>query len=243
MIIPGWQAPSHIHCASTLRVGGVSQAPYHALNLGTHVGDYSEDVAVNRQRLKEALNLPSDPLWLNQIHSHTVLDLDGTIDSVDADAVMSRQVGVVCTVMTADCLPVLFTNRKGTAIAATHAGWRGLCDGILEQTVTAMQRESDDEILAWLGPAIGALEFEVGAEVRQQFIDQQSQTESCFIASKNTGKWLADIYQLARTRLATVGVTQVTGGDRCTYTESESFYSYRREGITGRMASLIWMTN
>lgn len=240
IIKPQWDAPSHIHGASSTRQKGIGKAPYDGLNLGAHVGDVLPQVEANRASLKIELQLPTDPLWLNQVHSNVVLDLDGEIASIDADAVITRQKGTVCTIMTADCLPVLLTDKKGSVVAAAHAGWRGLCDGILEKTVTSMQVEPSD-ILAWLGPAISQQWFEVGEEVRQQFIDQHAATSVGFIPSPNQGKWMADIYQLATIRLNLAGVVQVMGGKYCTYSDPEQFFSYRRDGVTGRMASLIWM--
>ncbi|HIQ07899.1 MAG TPA: peptidoglycan editing factor PgeF [Thiotrichaceae bacterium] len=240
IIQPNWAVSSAIHAASTTRIGGQSQAPYNGLNLGAHVGDRVQDVTANRDLLSTELSLPNQPLWLNQIHSDIVLDLPSTVDSVDADAVVTHQKNQICLVMTADCLPVLLTDQKGIVVAAVHAGWRGLCDGILERTVEVMQVENH-EIHAWLGPAISQQCFEVGEEVRQQFVAQHAESNACFIASSNPGKWMADIYQLARIRLQSQGVIHITGGDYCTFSDAEMFYSYRRDGVTGRMASLIWI--
>ncbi|MBT9540340.1 peptidoglycan editing factor PgeF [Thiobacillus sp.] len=235
MIVPDWPAPPHVKSRMTTREGGVSGAPWTAFNLGDHVGDDMAHVAANRARLRQ--QLPSEPGWLKQIHSAKVVEAGAGVP--EADASFTRQAGSVSVVLTADCLPVLFCDRAGSVVAAAHAGWRGLADGVLEATVAAMQVPSG-EILAWMGAAIGPQVFEVGDEVRQAFVARHPEAAHAFIPHA-PGKWLADIYQLARIRLNHVGVQAVYGGGRCTYTETDSFFSYRRDGVTGRMASLIWL--
>lgn len=238
-IIPDWPAPARVSALVTTRAGGVSMAPYAGLNLGDHVGDDPARVARNRAILRASL--PAEPVWLRQVHGIAVLDADSGVAASEADACVARQTGSVCAVLTADCLPVLFCDRDGSVVAAAHAGWRGLLGGMLEATVAAMQLPPD-RIMAWLGPAIGAQAFEVGAEVRDAFVNAQAQTGAAFVARMGN-KWLADIYALARLRLQRIGVDQVYGGGACTYSEAERFYSYRREGATGRMASLVWLEN
>ncbi|MDO9007306.1 MAG: peptidoglycan editing factor PgeF [Thiobacillus sp.] len=235
MIVPDWPAPPHVKSLMTTRESGVSQAPWASLNLGDHVGDDPAHVAANRAHLRRAL--PSEPGWLKQVHGTSVVEVGLNVH--EADAAFSRQAGTVCAVLTADCLPVLFCDRVGSVVAAAHAGWRGLADGVLEATVAAMQVPPGD-ILAWMGAAIGPQAFEVGEEVRQVFVAQHPQATAAFVQHV-PGKWLADIYQLARIRLNHGGVSAVYGGGRCTFTETDHFFSYRRDGVTGRMASLIWL--
>lgn len=239
-IAPNWPAPENVKACSTTREGGVSNAPYDSLNLGLHVEDDESLVLQNRAILKKELCLPSEPIWLDQVHSATVVDADVQGQVVcKADSSVAHDKGTVCLVMTADCLPVLFCNREGTVVAAAHAGWRGLCDGILEETIQTMNCDPK-QLVAWMGPAIGPKAFEVGAEVREAFIQKHKMTEKAFEPSINTGKWMTDIYVLARMRLAASGVTNVYGGGLCTYSNEQDFFSYRRDGVTGRMASLIW---
>jgi len=237
MILPDWPAPVRVKGLMTTRAGGVSQAPWAGLNLGDHVGDDPERVAANRARLRQ--HLPAEPGWLKQVHSARVVEL-GREPNPEADAAFTRQPVQVCAVLTADCLPVLFCDRAGSVVAAAHAGWRGLVGGVLEATVAAMQ-VPPDEVLAWMGAAIGPQAFEVGDEVRQAFVAQHAAASGAFVPQPTPGKWLADIYQLARIRLEHAGVQAIYGGGRCTYQEAETFYSYRRDGVTGRMASLIWL--
>lgn len=239
LLQPDWPAPASVSAWVTTRLGGVSAAPYDSLNLGQHVDDDPAAVAENRQRLQVALALPQSPRWLEQVHSAYVLNADSLDGVCRGDAALSQTPGTVCVVMTADCLPVLFCNRNGTEVAAAHAGWRGLADGILENSIKQM-RSAPADILAWLGPAIGPEAFEVGDEVREAFIKQQPETESAFKAN-DRGRWLADLYALARCRLKSVGVEAIYGGEHCTFTDREHFYSYRRDQCTGRMASLIWI--
>ena len=237
-ICPDWPAPARVRALSTTRVGGVSVAPYDSLNLGTHVGDDLAAVETNRARLRSVL--PGEPGWLNQVHGTAVIDAAACIGVPDADAAVSCSSGVVCTVMTADCLPLLMCDRAGTVVAAVHAGWRGLQGGVVEAGVAAM-KVAPSEILAWLGPAIGPQAFEVGSEVRAAFMAVDRQAEDAYRPAEAPAKWLADLYLLARQRLAALGVAGIYGGDRCTFSESDCFFSYRRDGATGRMASLIWL--
>ncbi len=235
MLQPDWPAPRSVKSLTTCRTGGVSGVPWASFNLGDHVGDEPVHVAANRAHLRR--QLPAEPEWLQQVHSATVVEA-GT-GPAEADAAFTRKPATVCAVLTADCLPVLFCDRAGSVVAAAHAGWRGLAGGVLEATVAAM-RVPPGEVLAWLGAAIGPQAFEVGDEVRQAFVARHPQAAEAFLP-RTPGKWLADIYVLARIRLAHAGVQAVYGGGRCTYTEADTFFSYRRDGITGRMASLIWL--
>lgn len=236
---PDWPAPVAVQAVATTRSGGVSIAPFDSLNLGDHVGDEPVAVAHNRQLVTELLQLPSTPFWLQQVHGVKVARQDVDNLGCPADASVAFNTNEVCVVMTADCLPVLFCDRAGTRVAAAHAGWRGLCDGVLEETVHTLGCDPA-EILAWLGPAIGSQAFEVGEEVRAAFMAGDKQAAAAFQPTAN-GKWLADIYQLGRQRLIASGVTAIYGGGLCTYTQSDLFFSFRRDKQTGRMASLIWL--
>lgn len=241
LIFPQWPQPVSVRSCSTTRHGGVSLPPYDSFNLGSHVGDSPVNVEHNRQKLIELAELPRVPHWLEQVHSTRVIRLTDSISRIpvaEADAAYTNQSGLVCAVMTADCLPVLFCNRAGNEVAAAHAGWRGLCGGILENTLAEFSTPTAD-IFAWLGPAIGPAMFEVGEEVRQAFIDVDFHAAEAFVPRGE--KFLADIYQLARLRLRACGVTHIYGGEFCTASDVSSFYSYRREGSTGRLASLIWI--
>jgi len=253
VIRPEWpDLPPTVGAVSTTRLGGVSHSPYDdglgkgggGLNLGLHVGDDPLAVAENRKRL--ATLLPSEPVWLDQVHGTTVVDAAEARGLPQADASFSTEPGLVCAIMTADCLPVLLCDRQGAVVGAAHAGWRGLAAGVLENTVAAMRAVGDAHISAWLGPAIGPHRFEVGKDVREAFADLDPEADAAFRAkdgpSGQSGKFLADLYQLARIKLAREGVTQVYGGGRCTHDEA-MFYSYRRDRTTGRMASLIWICN
>ncbi|MGR4976584.1 peptidoglycan editing factor PgeF [Pseudomonas sp. LARHCG127] len=235
-LIPDWPAPARVKACVTTREGGASLAPFDSLNLGDHVGDDPTAVAENRRRLTDPFAIT--PAWLQQVHGIVVVEADPT-QVATADASWTATPGIACTAMTADCLPVLFCNRAGTRVAAAHAGWRGLANGVLEATLDSLAVPAD-EILAWLGPAIGPQAFEVGPEVREAFIAQLPQAAQAFVASPNAGKCLADIYALARLRLAARGVTAVYGGGLCTVTDPR-FFSYRRNPRTGRFASLIWI--
>lgn len=240
VITPAWPAPANVLAKQTTRHGGTSSAPYASLNLGLHVGDDATVVEANRDALCAALNLPTTPVWLEQVHGTQVLMLPNHSLNKIADAVVSRTPGQVCAVMSADCLPVLFCDKAGTVVAAAHAGWRGLAAGVLEATLAAMAVDPA-QVLVWLGPAIGPRHFEVGGEVQRAFIASTPHAESAFIPSGVPDKWLADLYQLARIRLQAAGVADCYGGSYCTYSEPEQFFSYRREQKTGRMASLIWL--
>ncbi len=243
LISVDWPAPKNVQAATTSRIGGVSLAPFDSFNLADHVGDHPAAVLANRELLLDELALPAEPLWLKQVHGRRVVTLGGSsvAGPPEADASVGTGPGQVCAVLTADCLPVLFCDRAGTCVAAAHAGWRGLSAGILEATVAQMA-VAPDELMAWLGPAIGPQAFAVGADVRAAFVDDDAGSASAFVAVGDEC-WLADIDHLARRRLARVGVTAVYGGDRCTYSEAGMFYSYRRDGITGRMASLLWLSS
>lgn len=236
-IEPDWQAPSRVRALCTTRLGGVSSGPWHSLNLATHVDDDRAAVAENRRRLCEQAHLPAEPVWLAQVHGCTVAR--GAAAGCEADARVSDRPGEVCAVLTADCLPVLLCTRTGSRVAAVHAGWRGLAAGVLERALD-MFAEPAGDILAWLGPAIGPAAFEVGAEVRDVFLAADAAAETAFRAGR-PGHWLADLYRLASQRLAARGVSAVYGGGLCTYQDAARFYSYRRDGQTGRMASLIWL--
>ena len=237
-IVPDWPVPQNVKALQTTRNGGTSAVPYDSLNLGDHVGDVP--LTVMRNRMLLAPLLPSEPVWLRQVHGTTVTDTSvAGCGSPEADACMSRDRGAVCVVMTADCLPLLLCDEQGSVVAAVHAGWRGLCDGVIEQAVQAMNVPTQT-LLAWLGPAIGPQAFEVGDEVRDAFIARQAGAESAF-AAHAPGKWLADLYRLARLRLVALGINRIYGGGLCTYTERERFFSYRRDGTTGRMGTFIWL--
>jgi YfiH family protein len=239
-VLADWDAPPNVHACTTTRIGGVSAAPFQSLNLATHVGDAPEAVAANRKRVAEALRLPSSPCWLEQVHGPAVTVVDGCGETTPvADAGIATEPGRVCVVLTADCLPVLFCDRAGSVCAAAHAGWRGLHRGVLEATVARLNTDPT-RLLAWLGPAIGPARFEVGPEVRAAFIEQDAAARGAFRRG-NADRWLCDIYHLARLRLAAAGVAAVTGGAACTVSDETRFFSYRRDGRTGRMASLVWI--
>jgi hypothetical protein len=237
-IRPDWPAPARVRAVSTTRMGGVSLGVYASLNLGEHVGDAAAAVRENRRRLRTTLDLRQEPIWLKQVHGKQLLQLGTGTGSGTADAALSREPGRVCAVTTADCLPVLFCDRTGT-VAAAHAGWRGLAAGVLEETVGAMGT-TPAGILAWLGPAIGPDKYEVGEDVRRSFLDEDPGASAAFRGTR-TGKWLCDLYALARRRLMAVGVTHIYGGGLCTYTDQERFFSFRRDGECGRMATLVWL--
>ncbi|RJG00043.1 peptidoglycan editing factor PgeF [Noviherbaspirillum saxi] len=246
LIIPQWEAPANVGCLSTTRIGGSSRAPYDdghgggGLNLGTHVGDDPAAVAHNRGSLRAFL--PGEPAWLTQVHGTHVVDVESLHGKVpEADASIASTPGQVCVIQTADCLPVLFCDGDGSVVGAAHAGWRGLANGVLENTVARMRDAGAASVMAWLGPAIGPTAFEVGPEVFDVFTGTDSEAARAFNAIPgSSGKYFANIYALARLKLAQAGVTQIYGGDLCTVTDRRHFYSYRRDGVTGRMASLIW---
>nr|WP_313402739.1 peptidoglycan editing factor PgeF [Pseudomonas sp.] len=235
-LTPDWPAPANVRACVTTRSGGVSVAPFDTFNLGDHVDDDPAAVASNRAHLVDMLGC--QPAWLRQVHGILVAEADPAV-VIEADGNWTATPGIACTAMTADCLPALFCDRAGTRVAAAHAGWRGLAGGVLEATVKALG-VAPQELLVWLGPAIGPSAFEVGAEVREAFVQQHAEAASAFVPSVNAGKFMADIYQLARIRLAAIGVTSVSGGGLCTYSDPR-FYSYRRSARTGRFASLIWL--
>lgn len=242
LIAPNWPAPANVKAIQTTRTGGVSLAPYNSLNFGMHVKDNPIHVAQNRQLLNQYV--PSEPVWLNQVHGIHVVNAAVASSVPDADASFTTQKNVVCVTMTADCLPVLLCNQQGTVVAAVHAGWRSLCDGVIEATVAKMGVDASD-LMAWLGPAIGPQAFEVGAEVRAQFMAKDAQAETAF--KPHSEKWLGDIYAIAQQRLNHLGITKIFGGQEnshkfCTYTDKKRFFSFRRDGDTGRMATLIWLT-
>jgi polyphenol oxidase len=285
LIVPDWPAPKGIHAAFTLRTGGVSRTPYDSLNVGTHVGDEPSAVTENRLRIREALTLPAEPTWLEQVHGTDVAMLDGLIGKrataavahpsvanaqstqrsrsddataprtagaaqtrvnaprftyLRADAAVTHSTGCVCVIQVADCMPVLFAARDGSAVGAAHAGWRGLAGGVLEATVQALAIEPS-QLIAWMGPAIGPKHFEVGDEVREAFITHDTQASAAFTLNER-GRWQCDLYFLARRRLEALGIHSVAGGGWCTYEDTSRFFSYRREGRCGRMAALIWRT-
>jgi polyphenol oxidase len=235
-IVPDWPAPANVQARSTTRQGGTSHGAWAGFNLAMHVGDDPACVAENRALLRAVL--PTEPLWLNQVHGIGCLLANQSSAENTADAMVAFSAAQVCAVMTADCLPVLFCNRSGTVVAAAHAGWRGLAAGVLENAVQQMRCRPED-ILVWLGPAIGPAHFEVGTEVRDVFVNAAPEAAVAFIPHGE--KWLCDIYILARQRLAALGDIAVYGGGLCTVSDARRFYSYRRDGMTGRMASLIWL--
>jgi len=235
-LIPDWPAPARVRACVTTRAGGVSLAPFDSLNLGDHVDDDPLAVTENRRRLTETFAIR--PAWLRQVHGVEVVEADPTL-TAEADGSWTSTPGIACTSMTADCLPALFCDRAGTRVAAAHAGWRGLAAGVLEATVERLEVPAA-QILVWLGPAIGPGAFEVGAEVREAFLATHPETIEAFVPSVNPGRFMADIYALARLRLAALGITAVHGGGLCTVTDPR-FFSYRRSPRTGRFASLIWL--
>lgn len=244
-IAPDWGAPRGVHAFVTTRAApGVSTSPYDRCNLGDHVDDDPAAVAQNRAGLRRLLQLPGEPLWLRQVHGIEVCDADAheVMPRVPptADAARTTRAGRVLAVMTADCLPLLLCADDGSEIAAVHAGWRGLAAGVIEATVARMH-SSSSRLLAWLGPAIGPQTFEVGADVRAAFVDRDPATVVAFRARPKLGKHLCDIYALARRRLALLGIERVSGGTLCTVSDPARFYSHRRDRVTGRMASLIWI--
>jgi YfiH family protein len=236
-IVPDWPAAARVKALITTRRGGVSQGAYASMNLGDAVGDDAANVAENRSRL-EAI-LPSAPKWLRQVHGKKVVGASEIARPTEADASYTNDTNVVCAIMAADCLPVLLCDRAGSVVAAAHAGWRGLSGGVIESTVNAMGG-AGAELMAYLGPAIGPTAFEVGADVYTAFVTHDPRAQSAF-RKQGKDKWLADLYCLARQRLQHAGVAAVYGGSYCTYTDSTRFFSYRRDGASGRMAALIWL--
>jgi YfiH family protein len=251
-LTPQWPAPAAVGALSTLRGGGASLPPYASLNLGAHVGDDPAAVLDNRRRLRVAAGLPAEPAWLSQVHGARVLDLDapgvldGGVSGGDgalghADAAITRRPGRICAILAADCLPVLFAADSGEAVGAAHAGWRGLAGGVLEATVQALA-VPPPTLLAWLGPAIGPRHFEIGPEVRDALLKGDAGAEAAFTLNAR-GRFMADLGALARRRLACLGIERTYGGDECTYSHSARYFSHRRDGRTGRQASLIWLGN
>ncbi|MEO7557926.1 MAG: peptidoglycan editing factor PgeF [Gammaproteobacteria bacterium] len=263
-IEPTWPAPHRVRACTTTRQGGVSVPPYDSLNLAQHVGDDAQAVRENRRRLTQILRLPAEPIWLDQVHGACAVDAASVPPAssglIKADAIYAKGPDQVCAVLTADCLPLLLCNHAGTQVAAVHAGWRGLAAGVIEAAVAAFEI-APGHLMAWLGPAIGPHSYAVGAEVRAAFVDKDSAAAQAFTPvparsplavktrAENTAfpepeisarRWYADMYALARLRLAAIGVRQVYGGNDCTLSDPR-FYSYRRNGITGRMATLIWI--
>lgn len=236
-IEPDWPAPPGVRALVTTRAGGASRGPFASFNLGAHVGDDPAAVARNRAVLRS--RLPAEPVWLDQVHGATAVEADASPSGARADAVVTRVRGTVCAVLTADCLPVLLADRAGHAVGIAHAGWRGLAAGVIEAALARIGVPAC-ALLAWLGPAIGPRVYEVGAEVRSALLAADPGAEAAF-AARGNGKYLADLYALARRRLAAAGVTEVRGGGFCTYSDRDRFFSYRRERTTGRFASLIWI--
>jgi polyphenol oxidase len=246
LIEPDWPAPPRVRACSTTRDGGVSRGAYASLNLGDHVGDDLDQVILNRELVRRHLRLSEEPLWLKQVHGCTLVLGEGLAlahakgnEDCEADGSLTSKPGVVCVVMTADCLPVLMCDDCGTRVAALHAGWRGLASGILERAVESMQA-GPARLLVWLGPAIGPEAFEVGPEVRARFVAEDERAVEAFRPSPR-GAYRCDLVALARQRLVRLGVTGVYGGGYCTFSDRNRFFSYRRDGVTGRMASLIWL--
>lgn len=242
-IAPDWPAPARVRSAFTLRMGGVSVSRYDSLNLGAHVGDAGDAVAENRRRLRGRLGLPAEPVWLQQVHGIEVADLDALREpgaaGTRADAAVTRTPGCVCVIQVADCMPVLFAARDGSAVGAAHAGWRGLAGGVLEETVRKLA-VPPQQLIAWLGPTIGQGHFEVGDDVRSAFVLLDPDAASAFETNAR-GRWQCDLYALARRRLSALGVQDVFGGGWCTYADAARFFSFRRDGQCGRMAALVWM--
>ena len=241
-LLPDWPAVPRVRAVCTTRHGGHSTGPYRSMNPADHVGDDPAAVQANRQMLQRALQLPASPCWLQQVHGTTVIDTAKVPEAGAvpvADAACCSHPGVVCAVLTADCLPVLLCDRAGRRVAALHAGWRGLAAGVIERTIEALQLPGET-LLAWLGPAIGPAAYQVGDEVRAAFLKHDNMAQAAFQPDPKGG-WKADLYRLARQRLAERGVTAVYGGDACSYSDAGRFYSYRRDGVTGRMATLIWL--
>lgn len=237
-ITPDWPAPRNVRALFTTRTGGMSSGPYTSLNLGDHVGDDPSTVKQNRALLRRIL--PGEPRWLKQVHGTTPVRADDYDCAAGSDAAFSQLPDTVCAVLTADCLPVFLCDAAGSTVGIVHAGWRGLAAGVIERTIAEMDGKNSP-LMAWLGPAIGPAHFEVGEEVRQAFIIHDKKSALAFTLRDN-GKWSADIFLLAQQRLTEAGVTEVYGGGVCTFSDPARFFSYRRDGSTGRMAGLIWLT-
>lgn len=244
LLVPDWPAPARVAAVQTTRIGGAGQGAYAGFNLATHVGDDPTHVAANRAALRRYLQLPGEPHWLDQVHGTQAVHLSGDArlpaDCNARDAAWTDQPAQVCVVMTADCLPVLFCDDDGRCVAAAHAGWRGLADGVLETTIAALPA-APQRLMAWLGPAIGPAAFEVGSEVRARFVADDAGSAACFAPAGAPGQYFADLYALAQRRLHQSGVARVYGGQACTLTDRERYFSFRRDRVCGRMASLIWL--
>ena len=239
-IVPDWPAPGRVRAASSTRTGGTSGGPWRSLNLADHVADDAEAVSRNRARLREELDLPEEPRWLVQRHGARVVEAGSAPDRAPADGIVARESGTVCAVLAADCLPVLLCDRAATAVAALHAGWRGVAAGIVETGVRALGA-APGELVAWLGPAIGPGRFEVGPDVRGAVLARDPDGGDAFRPSGRPGRWRADLEHIVRRRLARCGVGSVHGGGYCTASDPGRFFSHRRDGETGRMATLIWL--
>lgn len=239
LLRPNWPAPPRVRAVSTTRRGGVSAGAYASLNLGGHVGDDPNHVQENRRRLRATLGLPADPVWMRQVHGANVVDAATVVPDSEADGAYSNRTDIACAVLSADCLPIFICNRQGTEVGLLHAGWRGLASGIVEAGLRAF-RSPVAELMVWFGPAIGARAYEVGSDVRDAFVAPDAQAAAAFRAAA-AGKWYMDIYQVTRLQLAAHGVRAMYGGEHCTATQVELFFSHRRDGLTGRMASLIWL--
>jgi polyphenol oxidase len=237
---PEWPAPKGVRALSTRRgdPGGASLAPYAAFNLGAHVGDDPLAVAENRQILRREAGLPAEPKWLAQVHGIVVADLDADAGYGAADAAITRQTGKVCAILTADCLPILLATEAGDVVGAAHAGWRGMAAGVIGAAVHAM-RAPAERLIAWLGPAIGPKHFEVGGEVREAMLKADSGAGEAFKPGAG-GRFMADLPMLARRQLNQLGVERVYGGGECTFASADRYFSHRRDGVTGRQATLIW---
>ncbi|WP_085318206.1 peptidoglycan editing factor PgeF [Derxia lacustris] len=251
LLHPDWPLPDRVRACCTTRIGGVSTGAYGGadgqggLNLGTHVGDAPAAVAANRQTVTRLALDGAQPVWLEQVHGTEVIELDGSRPAAPprADGVWTRRPGLACTIMTADCLPVLIADRQGRAVGAAHAGWRGLADGVLQATVAGMRAGLAPlslDLVAWIGPHIGQPAFEVGGEVREIFLDRMADCDAAFVPGIG-GRWHADLAALATRALREAGVTVVLRDKACTVRDKEHFYSYRRDGTTGRIASFIWL--
>ncbi len=251
IITPEWPAPPGVRAAFTLRAGGVSEPPFDTLNLGLHTGDAPEAVMENRRRVRQALQLPAEPRWLDQVHGAQVVRLGAREEEAQppcADASITLEPGRLCAIQVADCIPVLLAARDGSAVGAAHAGWRGLAAGVLEATVRALRalRVEPSEMIAWLGPGIGRSHFEVGDEVRAAFVGAAAPAladpgASSAFTRNARGRWQCDLAALARRRLEALKIREIHGGNRCTYADATRFFSYRRDGRCGRMAALIWI--
>jgi hypothetical protein len=239
-LLPDWPAPESVRAAVTTRQSGASSAPYDSFNLGDHVGDKSRHVAQNRQQLITALQLPGSPLWLQQVHSTTVWQAEADSTQRVADAIIARSRQTVCAILSADCLPLLLCSQDGDEVAAIHVGWRGLAQGIIQNTIRQLKTPAG-QMMVWMGPAIGPAAYEVDQPVHERFVHHNSALASCFTRSR-AGHWQMDIYAIARQILGSLGVTHIYGGEHCTYSDSDLFFSHRRDGTTGRMASLIWIS-